>query len=213
MNHKPIIAIDIDDVLSLSAEGLVAYTNERWGTHLKVEDYGEDWGKMWQIEHDTEEMEKRAEEVHAVGVFGRTDPKDDAKRVLEKLHESFRITLVTSRRRRLSEETDAWIQKHFYGVIDDIVYAGIYDRDGGRLTKHHERLAATKQNVLRELSPAYFIDDQLKHCYAATELNIRTILFGGYSWNQDPNLPKNIMRCRTWLEVEKYFDSKQDGDL
>lgn len=37
------IAVDLDDVLAISAQALVEYSNSRWGTRLTVEEYDEDW--------------------------------------------------------------------------------------------------------------------------------------------------------------------------
>lgn len=36
------IAVDLDDVLSASVPGFVAYSNKRWGTTLTLDDYDED---------------------------------------------------------------------------------------------------------------------------------------------------------------------------
>ncbi|HJQ08525.1 MAG TPA: hypothetical protein VJ836_03545 [Candidatus Saccharimonadales bacterium] len=41
--HRRIIAVDIDDVLSASAEGFVVFSNKQWGTRLTLDDYTEDW--------------------------------------------------------------------------------------------------------------------------------------------------------------------------
>lgn len=202
---KPVVAIDIDDVLSASAEELITYSNMRWGTHLTVADYDEHWGKMWQLEHDMDEMHKRAHEVRGSGIFGNASPKDDAQLVLEELRGRFSITLVTSRHRLLEPETRSWLEKHYDGLIDEVIFAGIYDGNDN----HQVQITATKKDILARIGATYFIDDQLKHCYAAAETGIETIVFGNYSWNQDNQLPKNITRCNSWQEVAQYFNGKK----
>ena len=46
------IAIDIDDVLAENAIGFVAFSNERWGTRLSVDDYSEHWSEMWRVDSE-----------------------------------------------------------------------------------------------------------------------------------------------------------------
>ena len=61
------IAIDIDDVLAENAIGFVAFSNERWGTRLRVDDYSEHWSEMWHV--DREEAERRAHVFHDSGAI------------------------------------------------------------------------------------------------------------------------------------------------
>lgn len=61
------IAIDIDDVLAENAIGFVAFSNERWGTRLSVDDYSEHWSEMWRV--DSEEAERRAHAFHDSGII------------------------------------------------------------------------------------------------------------------------------------------------
>ena len=50
MTKRLTIAVDIDDVLARQVEGLVTFSNQRWGTVLTVDDYDEDWGVMWGVD-------------------------------------------------------------------------------------------------------------------------------------------------------------------
>ena len=61
------IAIDIDDVLAENAIGFVAFSNERCGTRLRVDDYSEHWSDMWHV--DSEEAERRAHVFHDSGAI------------------------------------------------------------------------------------------------------------------------------------------------
>ena len=115
MDTKPVIAIDIDDVLASSAAGFVAWSNETYGTHLIPEDYQEHWAEMWQIE--LEEAKKRAEEFHLTDRVGTYDAILDAKETLNHLKTRFNLVLLTSRRRCLEKLTEGWIEKHYPGVF------------------------------------------------------------------------------------------------
>lgn len=199
---KPVIAIDIDDVLAANAEGFVAFSNERWGTNLRPEDYHEHWAELWQVDH--EETQRRAVELHASGIIGKYRHYDEAKAVLAKLKKSYRLIVATSRRTSVEPETRAWLDMHFEGMFDEIHFAGIFDKK----VFSKETWAHTKAEIFSAIGARYVIDDQLKHCVAAAELGIETVLFGDYPWNQTDKLPDNITRCHDWVAVEKYFDGK-----
>ena len=80
MDNKPVIAIDIDDVLSSSAAGFVEWSNGKYGTHLKPEDYQEHWAEMWKL--DLEETFKRANEFHESNIVNAYSTVDGALEVL-----------------------------------------------------------------------------------------------------------------------------------
>lgn len=198
MTKKPIVAVDIDDVLAANAKAFVDYTNKKWGTSLTIDDYDEHWAKVWKT--DLVETVRRADEMHDVGHFGRHEHSTEAKPVLEKLSEKYDLMVVTARRKSIEAETLAWLDKNYKDVFKNVHFAGIWDTitDGS--------IHMTKADVLKDVGASYLIDDQLKHCLAANKTGVKTILFGDYSWNQSDNLPKSIVRCHSWTDVLEYFD-------
>lgn len=199
--NKQKIAIDIDDVLAANAEGFVAYSNEKWGTNLRVEDYDEHWAEVWKV--DMAETERRAVELHDSGIIAAYKHFNEALPILKKLSDRFDLIAITSRRRSIERLTREWIAKHYAGVFMDVQFAGIFDEP-----VHHEMLKKTKVDLFTSNNVSYVIDDQLKHCLAAAALGIDTILFGNYAWNQAAALPANITRCHDWAAVDEYFDAR-----
>lgn len=198
--EKPIIAIDCDDVLAASAEAFLAFSNERWGTRLTIEDIDEDWSKMWQI--DESETEERAKEYHASGIISQYKYYDDALPVLEWLAQKYRLVVATSRNSSINAETIAWIEEHYKGIFTDIYFSGIYD-DYSKLDTAH---TFTKTDLLQKIGASYLIDDQQKHCNSAAKAGIRAVLFGDYPWTNVHALPSGVTRCLNWQEVREYFD-------
>ena len=43
---RKVIAIDLDDVLAAHVESFVAFSNERYGTSLQVDDYSDHWAGL-----------------------------------------------------------------------------------------------------------------------------------------------------------------------
>lgn len=198
---KPIIAVDIDDVLSDTAEGFIAFSNDHFGLNLTINDYSEHWAELWKV--DIAELDKHAEALDNSGTFESYSHKEHAKQVLLALKSDYELRALTSRRRKLESLTRDWLDEHFTGVFDDVQFAGIFDGP-----RHTEMLKRTKADLFASNKVAYVIDDQLKHCLAAAALGIETILFGDYPWNQADELPSLITRCHDWLAVAAYFAAR-----
>lgn len=197
------IAVDVDEVLSASAEGFVKFSNERWGTNLTIDDYHEHWAKMWSVSE--QEADNRMLVLNKEGIIKSYNPVTSAEAVLKKLAKKFRLVVATSRSTYLSEETVIWIDKHYGGVFENIHHSGIYDADG------EDRHLATKAQLCLDIGADYLIDDQIKHCVGAAEVGVKAILFGDYAWSKtSKKLPKNVTRCKDWQEVLEYFNDPID---
>jgi len=194
------IAVDIDDVLAANAENFVRFSNKRWGTNLKPDDYTEHWAELWKVDFD--ELGKRTEVMIQEQVFLKHRFFDEAKPVLKKLSRNYTLYVVSSRSNRIQKDTIDWINKEYGGIFSGIHFADMWDR-----TDLHtlERLKGTKNDVIKQIGADYLIDDQPKHCIAAAEAGIKTVLFGNYGWNRDVKLRKDMARAKNWQEVLEYF--------
>ena len=85
-------------------------------------------------------------------------------------------------------------------MFSEVYYAGIWD------THAKDAHLAMKAEICREIGADYLIDDQTKHCFAAAEAGIPAILYRDYPWNRNGQLPTGVTRCRTWQDVEQYFE-------
>lgn len=201
--NKPIIAVDIDDVLAASAADFIKFSNKKWGTNLTIDDYDEHWAKMWQVDH--KEEVRRSKVVHDEEVFLKFSHFPEARRVLEKLSKRYRLVIVTSRIRALKKGTLEWIEGSFGNLISEFHFAGIWDD----IEKNSaEKVKATKAEVVRQIGADYLIDDQPKHCFAAAGAGITSLLFGDYKWNRNIELPQGVVRAKNWKEIQEYFDGR-----
>lgn len=199
---KPVIAIDIDDVLAANVPAFLAFSNKKWGTHLTIEDFHEDWATMWGVDHSV--VEERSMEMDKAGVFRNHPHFDEALPVLKKLSKSYTLVIATSRRKNLNKDTMEWIEQYFPNIFKEVHYAGIWDD----FSKYKDAHLQTKGELVRQIGADYFIDDQPKHCFAAAEAGIQTLLFGDYPWNRDVQSSQRIARVHNWQEVEAYFDGR-----
>jgi 5'(3')-deoxyribonucleotidase len=198
---KPVIAVDVDDVLAASAQGWVDFSNQKWGTNLTVDDYDEDWSKMWGV--DRQEEMKRAKEVYNAVIVRDFRHDDTALPVLQKLAKKYELIVATSRVQAMHTETLEWLDKHYKGIFSGFHRSGLFDV----LTPDSHK--GTKAELIKKIGADYLIDDQPKHCLAVADLGIETILFGDYGWNSNiGELPPRVTRCFDWAAVERYFDER-----
>lgn len=197
---KPIIAVDIDEVLALNAESFIAYTNQQWGMDLTIDDYHEHWAEIWKVDHD--ETIRRASEYNISGLHETMQHFEEAVAVLEALASKYKLIIVTARRQELAEKTERWIEARFSGIFSAVHYAGIWD------TQRKDAVTFTKAGICLELGVNYLIDDQSKHCNAAQEAGIQAVMFGDYSWNRNDQLVDGVVRCADWIKVQEHFDGK-----
>jgi len=194
------IALDIDDVLSVTAPAVIDYSNRKWGYALTLNDYDEWWPNMWQV--TTEQMMTMAHMMFEDGeVYPRLMVVDGAKRALEHLHnKGYKIIVLTARREEIRAETDRWIEENLPHVIDEVHYLNAreeYTADSKKKTKGEK---------LVELGANYLVDNQIKHCNAAAGLGIRAVLFyQPWSW-EDGESASGVRRAKDWEEVVQVIE-------
>ncbi len=201
---KPLIVVDIDDVLSESAAGFARYSNARWGSNITANDYQEDWAAVWNV--SPEVAVKRALQFHDDGVVADYSCIVNARVVLKNLSSKYRLINVTSRRLSIKPQTDDWIARHFPGVFEDTIYAGIWDKD--HVDGREKSLASTKTIICLDMNAAFIIDDQIKHCLSAAENGVTAILFGEYPWNRTDSALSNVISKSNWHEVGEYLNGR-----
>ncbi len=204
--RRKIIAVDIDDVIAAQVEGMLEYSNQRWGHKLTEEDYDEDFAAMWGV--SMEEALRRVEEYLDSGAHGKFRHYPDSIPVLQKLAKRFDLILITSRRQKeLRAETEDWLERFFPDLFKQLVFAGIWDNTNSGDAR--QRAQHTKADRLKEIGADYLIDDQPKHCLGAVEVGVESLLFGDYPWNRRlGRLPEGVVRVFSWKAVEEYFDGK-----
>ncbi len=194
------IAVDVDDVLSLSAEAFLEFSNKRWGTKLAIGDFQENFGAMWQI--DDPDAAARFKIMAEEGIHGTYKSADYAETVLRRLKKHYKLVITTSRTKTIASITAEWLERHMPGIFEEIHHTGFYDS----IEDFYKAHTATKAELCRQIGADYLIDDQPKHCIAAGELGIKSLLFGDYPWSNEVQLNDNVVRIKDWKKVGEYFN-------
>jgi 5'(3')-deoxyribonucleotidase len=199
---KPIIAVDLDDVLGNENHAMMHFMNQHYGyTHTPEDynvtgEYGPYWWKIWGV--DEAEGLKRYEEFVAAKVAYEVvlEPLPGAIKVLSHLKKSYDLVIITSRPAPLLEVTERWLEEHYPKLFDGVHFVKLWA----------EGKKVTKAEIGKALGARYLIDDSAEHCTFAQESGIQALLFGDYGWNRAVSLPAGVVRVGDWLAVQEYFD-------
>lgn len=187
---RPLIAIDIDEVLAHHNQALAEWHNREFGTNHTADSYFTDyWSKVWGV--SPEEADRRALAFHDSRTHAKLRPVTGALEALQKLRESYDLALVTVRRQSTIEDTYRWVRRHYPDIFTEIHFVHFWDADD----------KTTKAQLCQRIGASYLIDDSVKHCTLAAQAGINALLFGDYPWNRAEQLQRNIKRVNNWDEV------------
>lgn len=196
---KPIIAVDIDDVLFPFMPEIIKHYNELKAANLKPEDFHsyhliEVWGGT------EDEATAFVRRVHQSDML-LIPPIAGAKEVLDYLASRYELHIVTSRPVLVETQTKAWLNHYFPDMFKRIDLIG----------NHYDGVAThTKAEVCEEIGAAYLIDDQPRYIEECAQEGITGVLFGNYAWNKQFKLPSNVTRCLDWPAVRAFFEKETD---
>ncbi len=199
---KPIIAIDIDDVLAGENETMREFINKTFRLNLTPEDYLVEapyhgyWEKVWDV--DEKEGRKRYQAYLDSGIKEHHSPLEGAVKAITKLQEKYDLVIVTSRYDFLIDITHRWLEEHFRDVFKSVEFVPVWDKS----------MKISKAKICKKVGASYLIDDNVEHCSLANEEGIKSLLFGEYGWNRAKKLPPGVTLVKNWQEVLEYFDAK-----
>lgn len=196
--NKPVIAVDIDEVLLPHFEDLITWYNKTYGTFVKLADNGNHDLKVWDT-NTLEEAVKRVHSFYETSEFKSAKPFHEALGVLNTLSHKYDLVVVTARDSIIEESTRLWLKEHFKDLIMQAHFTAFYSLEG-KMRK--------KADVCLEIKAKYLIDDSLGNILGAAEVDVHGILFGDYPGNQIVELPPNVIRCKDWAAVLEYFNAE-----
>ncbi|HEX8183068.1 MAG TPA: hypothetical protein VF575_05735 [Candidatus Saccharimonadales bacterium] len=197
---KPIIAIDLDDVLSDSTESLRQVVNTQYGVSLEPEhyripgEYSRYYERVWEMHGIGNTVSYADLEGQMISDQSHMPVKFGAVRVLKQLQKHHDLVVLTARNPDWEVATSAWLNIHFPGIFRRVVFGG------GRKSV----IAKSKGEWCADIGASWLIDDNPEHCQTAVKHGITPILFGEYGWHL--RVPMEFQRCRNWEELSEYFE-------
>ena len=194
---KPVVAIDIDDVIFPFVPEILKHFNTRSGADLSLDDFT--------VYHFSQVWGSTEDEANAiVAEFLSQDvvhlqPIAGAQKAFAELNREFTIVLVTARNGLFAPSTRQWLQSHFEGLFKDVIFAG---------NSHDTLIYREKGMICKELGAVVLIDDNPSNLQSALDYGIDALLFGAHKWNEVHALPEHTVRCDTWEEVVSHVRGK-----
>lgn len=188
LHRKPILAVDLDEVLGQFVQSVCAWHNRLYKTSMHpslftsyhfshaVPEFGSEDTTMRKIK---EFLEGPASDTGAPGPsaeFLSILPVPGARAALEALSADFDLHVVTARSDSIAPATRAWLSANFGTLFSSVTFTNAY-------TNGVETRKITKGSVCREMGAVCLIDDNCGYALEASEHIPVAVLFGAYSWN------------------------------
>lgn len=202
MSKKPIIAVDVDDVLAGVTEGMMHFVNAKFGTNHTMKDYevvGPYW-RYWEIVWgvDEEEGAKRYNAYIDADSHRTVAAIEGSIETIAWLKERYELMIITARELSYAENTHHWLEKTFPKTFKEVRFLP-NQADGSKVPK---------AVIAQEIGARYLIDDNVEHCIHADKAGVTALLFGEYGWNKAEKFPPSITRVKDWHAVKEYFSAK-----
>lgn len=192
-SSKPVIAVDIDEVLAGFIDYFIEYHNLTYKTQVSKENVLHfDIHEIFGItkEEAMVRMVRFGEEGHNL----KMGPVPGSVAGVDALFKKgYELHLVTSRPKAIRLETESWIEKYFPGK-----FTGLHNAFNSYI--HEEGSKKKKWEICKDLGAQLLIDDFLSNVLDCAEHGITGILMDG-PWNQRQDLPKNVIRVKSWKDI------------
>ncbi len=191
---KPIIAVDVDEVLMPFVPSLLNYYNEKHNDSIPFEQFNS--YQFWKVWGGTSENAARlVNEFFTTDLFLNQGPLPDAHSILSSLTDQYDFVVVTSRQHFLRDHTQQFLDRHFPGIFKELKMGNHYGDEG---------VKKSKPELCEEANACLLIDDSLDYVTHVASHDIKAVLFGDYPWNREAyeeHLSASIRRVTDWSQV------------
>lgn len=201
--HRPIIAIDVDDVLAHSVEAFRIEVNQKTGAaltpaHFKVQgEYHHYLNRVLESNGIDHAAIKDDLFKSMVNDQSHIPPQPGAIKALRKLQDGYELVVITARPPEWEPQTHIWLERHYPGAFKAVHFAG----------NRNDPAKKTKGDMCIQVGASYLIDDNPEHARSAADKGVAVVLFGDYGWHVA--VPEDMVRCKTWKDIEKFFDAER----
>eukprot|EP00741_Cyanophora_paradoxa_P005835 tig00000113_g5654.t1 len=200
---KPVIAVDLDEVLGQFVVPLVEFHNATYNTQLKLQDFHSyTFCEVWGGTND-----EATEKVHAFfesKYFQDIPLVPGAHDVLEEFRDRYDFVVITSRQSAIEQITKEWLARHYAGIFKGILFGNHYGLTGAK---------RSKPDMCGDVGARLLIDDSLVYAKQCAAHGIEVLLFdweGRYMWGKcapGESEPPGVRRVANWREVRERLAS------
>ncbi|KAJ7462802.1 hypothetical protein B0H11DRAFT_2054418 [Mycena galericulata] len=204
----PVIAVDLDDVLSQTNKMVAQWHNDKFGTQMDLSHfyYYYYWkNPFWGTPQETFEKVK---EFYSTDAIFQATPVPGAREGIQSLKDmGYNLVIVTARTPEVADATWEWVEKYYpvehhlphceniQGSFVHLFFTGQF-KDAHKL--HHNEVLTnlSKSQVCADIKAQVLIDDSAENAIqCSTALSpTRVLLFGNYEWNKRISGPGDAAR-------------------
>lgn len=189
---KPVIAVDIDEVLGLLHEPIITYHNQVYGTGFVPYDPIGTYYLSEFAGYDHARIQAVMADFMLTEGFTQMAPLPGAVEALSRLAKDYGLVVVTARWQFMESETREWLNRHFPGLFQSIHFSEHITGQG---------MKVPKSEFCQQVGAEILIDDNLGNAEECAAAGIRVLLFGDYPWNKADQLPEGVERVSHWQQV------------
>ncbi|KAL1547883.1 hypothetical protein AAHA92_16190 [Salvia divinorum] len=202
--EKLMIAVDVDEVLGNFVSTLNRFIGDRYSLNLPLTDYHvHEYFKIWKCSRY--EADHRVHEFFKTPYFKKEiNPIPGAREALEKLSQTYNLSVVTSRQNAIKDHTIKWIEKHYPGLFQEIHFGNHFALDGK---------SRPKSDICKSLGAKVLIDDNPTYAMDCAAAGIKVLLFdyeNSYPWCKTEHAAHQhplVTKVHSWEEVEQQLSS------
>jgi 5'(3')-deoxyribonucleotidase len=189
---KPVLAVDLDDVLFPFMDRFVPHYNDKFDATFVMDDYHTfEFHEVWGGTNE--------EAFDCVRTFFHMShdgvpPLSGSVEAIAQLSEMYDLIIVTARDESLRSHTEGWLHEVFPGHFQSVFLCNSY-------LLNAEEKRRTKLDVIEDVDAVGIIDDSLRNTSQVAATGRRAMLFGNYAWNRTDNLPEGVKRYRDWPHI------------
>ncbi|EIW86468.1 hypothetical protein CONPUDRAFT_86438 [Coniophora puteana RWD-64-598 SS2] len=194
----PVIAVDLDDVLSQTNEVVSQWHNEAFGSKVTLDNFY--YYYYWKNPYWGTPLEThtKVRDFYTTGRIFDAIPVPGAKEgVMALRNMGYRLVVVTARGNDWHTSSWAWVEKHFPGLFHSLICTGQFANSGPKQANGSVFTATklSKADVCIDLGAKVLIDDSIENALSCArhkpmqESSQNTLgpptvlLFGAYQWN------------------------------
>ncbi|KAH9853054.1 hypothetical protein C2E23DRAFT_868248 [Lenzites betulinus] len=182
---RPVIAVDMDDVLSQTNDAVAKWHNDTYGTKMTLDDFYYYYYWMNPYWGNPTETVQKVEKIWETDYLEKAPAVPGAyEGVLHLKNLGFRLVVVTARQPRELDRSLGWLDAHFPGLFETVICTG---QSQETLADEHELVTKlSKADVCRRIGAKFLVDDSAENALkcATADPPVPVLLFGDYAWNR-----------------------------
>jgi len=193
--EKRKIGIDIDEVVVEFVNPYLKIYNQKYNRKKRFEDINnfDLWIPLGITKEDAFEITYKFYDSED---FDNIPFVNGAREGIKRLTKDNELFFITSRPLKIKEKTEQFFRKNFPELNYEIIFSG--DIWGSQEKK--------KPVICKRLCIENIIEDNINYAFDCAKSGIITYLLNK-PWNQNGNLPKNIIRVKSWNEILERLES------